>query len=374
MDNKPQNTEEKEPIVDSTAAAKEKGKLIDHFFESLKEVGEVLSAEDLDVAIHSLKVAGLEIKEREKRKKEEEEARIAEQKRAEEQKRRELAAERAARRAERKHRKHVEEVTSMDLPMDFVNCYDEDERASCHVESIADGLMTSLDMLGLVDIEFISSVTGADYKTVIEKLRGSIYQNPLHWNECFYKGWETADEYLSGNLMHKYKIAKEANEKYLGYFEANIKALEALIEPDIDPDDIYVTLGSPWVPTDIIDDFIIHLLGEVPDNVEQYYGPDFAVRHDEITGVWEIPQRNRFRKSKHHGKYEELNYSVWGTKRMDMLYLMENILNNHVDKPLLVADFLDRMDRSIDVSDILKRTAQIDRQAFLFEPNPVHDD
>lgn len=327
MDNRSPNTEQKEPVIDSTAVAKEKGKLIDAFFENLKEVGDLLSAEDLDVAIHSLKVAGLEIKEREKRKKAEEEARLAEQKRAEEQKRRELAAQRAARRAEKKHREHVAEVTRMDLPMDFVNSYDEDERASFHVESIADGLMTSLDMLGLVDIEFISSVTGADYKTVIETLRGSIYQNPLHWNECFYKGWETADEYLSGNLMHKHKIAKEANEQYLGYFEANVKALEALIEPDIDPDDIYVTLGSPWVPTDIIDDFIIHLLDDIPDNVEQYYGPEYAVRHDEITGVWEIPQRNRFRKHKHHGKYEELNYSVWGTKRMDMLYLMENILN-----------------------------------------------
>ena len=54
-----------------------------------------------------------------------------------------------------------------------------------------EGLLVSLDALGLVDIEFISSVTGEEMKTVIESLKGSIYQNPLHWGECYYKGWET---------------------------------------------------------------------------------------------------------------------------------------------------------------------------------------
>lgn len=326
-------------------AAKEKRQVLDEFYTNIHKAGKTLTAEEIDVAIESLKMAALEIKEVQKRKQLEEEARRAEELRMQEQKRREAAAKRAAARANKKHLEHVKSVTAMDLPMDWVNQYDSDERANNHVESIADGLVMSLDYLGMVDIEFISSVTGADYKSVIESLRGAIYQNPLFWNECFYKGWETADEYLSGNLMHKYKIAVEANEEYNGYFESNVKALEALIEPNIDADDIYVTLGSPWIPTDIIDDFILHLIGEEPENgmyrddLRQYFSADNAVRHDDYTGIWEIPNKARFRKGKHHGRYEELNYSIFGTSRMDMLYLLENILNM---KTLAITDAKDK--------------------------------
>lgn len=80
----------------------------------------------------------------------------------------------------------------------------------------------SLSNLGKVDIEYISAVTGADYKSIISALKGSIYQNPDTWNECFYQGWETAEEYLSGNLMRKLKAAKKADEKWPGYFADNI--------------------------------------------------------------------------------------------------------------------------------------------------------
>ena len=314
-------------VEDKVKLAKKHGWEMSQFLENLKNIETYMSAEDLDIAEYSLKVARLEMKEKAARKRAEEEAKLQAQKLADEQKRREAATKRAAARAEKKRLQHVQEVTAMDLPLDFVNSYVEDERAFVQFDNVSDGLMMSLDMLGIVDIEFIASVTGKDLKEVIFELKGAIYQNPLHWNEVFYKGWETAEEYLSGNIMHKYKVAKEANEKYNGYFDANVKALESVMEADVDPNDIYVTLGSPWVPTDIIDDFILHLLGETPANADMYYGKDYAVRHDEITGMWEIPKKDRFRLAKEHGKYENVNYNVWGTRRMDMLYLLENILN-----------------------------------------------
>ena len=312
---------------DKVKLAKEHGDNMADFFENLKNLEKFLSAKDIDIAMHALKVAALDMKEREARKRAEEEAAIQAKKLADEQKRREAAAKRAAARAEKKRLQHVAEVTAMDLPMDYVNAFADDERATAQFDNVSDGLLMSLDMLGIVDIEFIASVTGKDLESVIKELKGSIYQNPLHWNECFYKGWETADEYLSGNIMHKYKIAKEANQAYNGYFAANIKALESVMEPDIDPKDIYITLGSPWVPTDIIDDFIIHLLGTKPPNVEQYYTDEFAVRHDETTGIWEIPRKTRFREAHWYGKYDNVNFKTWGTDRMDMLHLMERILN-----------------------------------------------
>ena len=325
-------------IEDRVRIAHEQGRKITGFFESLKGIQWYATAEDIDVAMHSLKLAGLEIKEKAARKKAEEEAAIQAKKLEDEQKRREAAAKRAAARAEKKRLQHVAEVTAMDLPMDYVNAFADDDRATAQFDNVSDGLMMSLDMLGIVDIEFIASVTGKDLKSVIEELKGSIFQNPLHWDECFYKGWETADEYLSGNIMHKYKIAQEANADYEGYFSANIKALESVMEPDLDPKDIYVTLGSPWVPTDIIDDFIIHLLGKEPPHVEQYYTADYAVRHDETTGIWEIPNKTRFRTAHWRGMYDNVCFKTWGTDRMDMLYLLEHILNM---KTITIKDAID---------------------------------
>ena len=184
--------------------AKQKRKALFDFYENIKNGTEIFSAEDLDIAIESMKLAQLDIKERERRRLQEKEAELLKKKLEEDEKRRIAAEKRAAARAAAKHKKHVEEVTAMDLPIDFENSFKEDYRANIHCDNVNDALLYSIDSLGMVDIEFISSITGEEMKDVIEKLKGYIFQNPLHWNECFYKGWETADEYLSGNLLHKY--------------------------------------------------------------------------------------------------------------------------------------------------------------------------
>lgn len=109
----------------------------------------------------------------------------------------------------------------------------------------------------------------------------------------------------------------EANEAYNGYFDANIKALEQLIGPELSIDEIYITLGSPWVPADVIDDFILHIIGLNPVNgvypkeAEQFLAEEYRVRHDETTGLWDIPQKTRFRKSHQHGKYEHVSFKVY---------------------------------------------------------------
>ncbi len=219
---------------------------------------------------------------------------------------------------------HIEEVTCMDLPLDWNNFYDTDVRAQgVHTESISDALVICLNTLGMVDIEYISSITGADYKTVIGALKGAIYQNPDTWGECFFMGWETAEEYLSGNLMNKWNIAKEANEDYLGYFEDNIKAIEKVIPAPVATKDIYVTLGSPWVPTDVIDDFIDYLFGNASHGNRFRVFSDFRfcrVIHDEITGTWEIPNKSYY-------KYDWGVSNVFGTEKIGALHIIERTLN-----------------------------------------------
>lgn len=230
--------------------------------------------------------------------------------------------EREAREAKERKKAHIREVTSMDLPLDWENAFNQDVRTQgIHADSISDGLIYSLSNLGRVDIEYISSITGEDYKTIIGALKGSIYQNPEIWDECFYKGWETSEEYLSGNMMRKWKAAKEADKEYNGYFADNIKAIEKVLPPTVATKDIYITLGSPWVPADIIDDFIEHLLG---DWRRYWYRIDneevFRTKHDELTGTWEIPFKSRYN---HDVKVTR----TYGTDRINALHILERTLN-----------------------------------------------
>ncbi len=222
--------------------------------------------------------------------------------------------------------KHVKEVTSMDLPLDWSNAFDSDERSQgVHADTPSDGLILSLANLGKVDIEYISSISGKTYKEVISSLKGAIYQNPLTWGECFYKGWESAEEYLSGNLLRKRKTAEEANKKYGGYFKDNLKAIDRLLPPSLSIDDIYITLGSPWVPADVIDDFMIHVFDKEGKangysfNRNGVYAA-YKTLHDEQRGTWEIPYKNRY-------GCEVKVTSSYGTRRMNGPEILERTLN-----------------------------------------------
>ena len=270
------------------------------------EADNILSSKDLETAIGKLRELQTQAKRREKAEKQKLEREERERKAREEQERKDA---------------HIRDVTCMDLPLSWENVFNSDVRTQgVHAESASDALVLSLTTLGKVDIEYISSVTGLSYKEVIGALRGSIYQNPDTWDECFYKGWETSDEYLSGNLMRKWQAAREANEKYKGYFADNLKAIEAVLPPTVATKDIYVTLGSPWVPTDIIDDFIAHMYREKRRVCWSNDQNIFAVKHDEITGTWEIPCKTRY----DHGVTDTKTY---GTDRIEALYILERTLN-----------------------------------------------
>ena len=275
---------------------------LDQILKALSNNAGNLSAEALKKALGTLTKAHDEAVKREAREKRDRERREKEEK---------------ERLEKEKKQAHVQEVTCMDLPLDFENAYADDPRAQgMHVDSVSDALVICLTTLGRVDIEYIAAITGETYKSVIENLRGAIYQNPETWGECFYQGWETADEYLTGNLVRKWNVAYEANLKYHGYFNDNTRAIAKVLPPTLATKDIYVTLGSPWVPTKYIDDFIDHLFGK-----STYSGKDYAkTKHDELTGTWEIPLKTRF-------SYNSLSYSTYGTQRMEALYILEKTLN-----------------------------------------------
>ena len=215
---------------------------------------------------------------------------------------------------------HIRQVTSMELPHDWENVYDfDDEAHRTHVDSIGDGLIKCLNRFACVDIEYISSITGKDCKSVINKLKGSIYQNPDTWNECFYKGWETAEEYLSGNIREKLKAAEENNRIYHGYFDDNVKALKKIIPPTLSCDEIYVTLGSPWVPEKYLNEFADVMTG----NSVYYYR--FEV--DKVSGAWKLTRRYKYDT---YYRSMDNNYRVnekYGVGRLTPIHVMLKTMN-----------------------------------------------
>lgn len=219
-----------------------------------------------------------------------------------------------------------DEFTSMDLSNDWDNLLEEVPTSEIEVKTVCDSLILSLNNLGKVDIEYIASLSNKSKIEVINQLKGSIFQDPEKWQQCYYKGWQTYDEYLSGNLRKKYQIAKQANDKYNGQFIENLKALKKLLPQSVDYKDIYVTLGSPWIPADIIDEFILHLLGDPYNN--PYLNVDYKKKlieqnkttHDSKKATWEIPNKSRY-------YFSIASRKTYGTDRLEALYIIEKTLN-----------------------------------------------
>ncbi|GHU06442.1 hypothetical protein FACS1894158_12870 [Betaproteobacteria bacterium] len=198
---------------------------------------------------------------------------------------------------------------------------DEKSKGGLHADNAGDGLLLSLQNLGRVDIEYIARITGLSCTAVLDALSGAIYQNPETWGECFYQGWETADEYLHGMLSVKLRAARQAAKDWPDLFEKNIRALKAALPPGVAAKDIYVTLGSPWVPPDIIDHFMLYLFGH----------PEPLMRptvYDPVCHQWHIPDKTK--------RYNHSQYAIkqkYGEPGCNGLYLLEKTLNRRGLKP-----------------------------------------
>lgn len=176
--------------------------------------------------------------------------------------------------------------------------------------SVEEALFCSLDNLGKVDIEYISSLSGLGLEEVIDSLKGKIFQNPENFQHKFYLGYELASAYLSGNLLEKLKIAESYNEAYPGLFKDNIKALKESLPSRISYKDIYVSLGSPWLPDDIVVAFISYLIGRYPSN---------WFLHDKRSASYELKVTHT---------YNFKATVTYGTNYINALEIIEKSLNN----------------------------------------------
>ncbi len=139
------------------------------------------------------------------------------------------------------------ELQNMILPYGYKNPYSNFRVPKIEFLDTFDAYKYCLREIGRVDIEYIAHITFKTFDKIINDLRGRIFQNPDKWEETFYKGFETREKYLSGNLTYKVHRAIEVGYRYNNYFESNIAALRSVMPARVDFKDIYITLGTPWL-------------------------------------------------------------------------------------------------------------------------------
>lgn len=182
-----------------------------------------------------------------------------------------------------------------------------------------EALQISKNELGRVDIRYIEQLTGLDYDTIITDLKGAIYKNPVfetfNSNEDIkYNGWETADEYISGNVKQKLRIAKMAS-KDNPIYESNVQALELAQPEDIPASDISVRLGATWIDSKYYEQFLIEKF-----NIYKYYQDEIKVQYSNFEGSWNISAPSWCK----HGVEQT---SIYGTNRMNAFKIAEHCLN-----------------------------------------------
>lgn len=208
---------------------------------------------------------------------------------------------------------HLDSGEGIELDLDSLSLFD-DVTGTVTCERASDGLIHSLNRYGKVDVEYIAEITGKTVREVVSELQGAIFQNPEKFHGGLTEGWETADEYLSGNLGEKLRVAIDYNHTYPGYFNGNVAALKSVLPQGVDLSEIHVTIGTPWIPVEIMEQFINYLLG--------VKGKDYLF-HDELTGSWEIKGKSMVGM---YSDYTRLNVT-YGTYRIDALHIIEKTLN-----------------------------------------------
>jgi N12 class adenine-specific DNA methylase len=142
-----------------------------------------------------------------------------------------------------------------------------------HVETAAEALAVSLNETGEIRWARMEQLTGRSTKQLQHELSSIVYRNPDGG------GWETADQYLSGDVRAKLATARAATEIDSSY-KRNVHALVAVQPPDLEPGDIEARLGSSWIPATDVRYFVAELL-EIPLS-------DVQVAHAEAIATWTV--------------------------------------------------------------------------------------
>ena len=215
------------------------------------------------------------------------------------------------------------------------------------VETASEALNVSVSEFGIVNIPFMLSIYEPDIEEalkelpegstlsldaeaelkrglLIEELAGLIYLDPTEYNENnLNAGWKTADEYLSGNVRDKLRIAKAYAEENGELFAANVQALIQVQPKDLDASEIEVRIGTTWIEPEDYEQFIYELLG-TPRRAQAvkaaYYNSGIQIKYNTYGQNWFIENKALDKRSIAATK-------TYGTSRIDAYSIMEETLN-----------------------------------------------
>lgn len=193
-------------------------------------------------------------------------------------------------------------------------------------DTAVEALGASIGERACVDLGFMASLMGGSEKIpqIVSDLKGIIFKDPATGpfdpgmqGEEWRKGWQAADEYLSGNVRRKLEEAREAAEKH-PEFTVNVEALEKVQPKELSAQEISVRIGAPWIDTKYYRQFLFELL-KPPLKLQQ---GKVDVLYSESTGEWQV--------KKDGAAVSRTDTRVWntyGTKRMNAYDIFENTLN-----------------------------------------------
>ena len=178
------------------------------------------------------------------------------------------------------------------------------------VDTASEALAVSLSEKARVDLDYMAELTGKDVDTVKEELTGIIFQNPLT------DKWETADEYLSGNVRDKLETAKVYAESHPEY-AVNVQALTQVQPKELDASEIEVRIGATWIAPKYIEVFMRETF-ETPQHLLDRNV--VGVQYSDVTGQWNI-------KGKNADYGNSLVNMTYGTSRRNAYTILEDSLN-----------------------------------------------
>lgn len=196
------------------------------------------------------------------------------------------------------------------------------------VDTAAEALAVSIGERACVDLGFMASLMGGSDKIpqIVKDLQGVIFKDPdtgpfdlESGGTDWHRGWQTADEYLSGDVRRKLETARAAAQKN-PEFDANVAALEQVQPKDLTAAEIDVRIGADWIPTKYYQQFMFELF-QTPYQYRNSGARGIRVLHSKTSGEWSIQNKNADSAS---------NTRVWktyGTKRCNAYVIFENALN-----------------------------------------------
>ena len=193
------------------------------------------------------------------------------------------------------------------------------ERVVTSVDTPSEALAVSIGEHGKVDLPYMAELLGTpgEYRRITTELSGVIFKDPAADADDPEAGWQPADEYLSGNVRNKLRLAQLAAESH-PEFKINVEALTKAQPKDLEASEIDIRLGATWLNPAIVQQFMMETF-QPPYRIR--YNNLIQVRYSPFTSEWRIGNKSAA------GMYDIMSTETYGTHRANAYKILEDTLN-----------------------------------------------